>query len=138
MCKQGLKLAFIIHAFVIVTLASIMHCITCYSLYTEICVFIVDADFHIQNIMQALKKLKAWEEFYYTVTGSHIYDDFPDFKDVVRDREMSLKTFMRKRPGKICWVDLAVAAYQCGEEKIFHQLSEKMKSPAGIYMLPIF
>ena len=112
-------------------LASIMHCIKCYSLYTEICVFIVDADFHIQNIMQALKKLKAWEEFYFTVTGSHIYDDFPDFKDVVRDREMSLKTFMRKRPGKICWVDLAVAAYQCGEEKVFHQLTEKMKSPAG-------
>ena len=102
-----------------------------YSLYTEICVFIVDADFHIQNIMQALKNLKAWEEFYFTVTGNHIYDDFPDFKDVVRDREMSLKTFMRKRPGKICWVDLAIAAYQCGEEEIFHQLSEKMKSPAG-------
>ena len=81
--------------------------------------------------MQALKKLKAWEEFYYTVMGSHIYDDFPDFKDVVGDREMSLKTFMRKHPGKICWVDLAVAAYQCGEEKIFRQLSEKMKSPAG-------
>ena len=84
--------------------------------------------------MQALKKLKAWEEFYYTVTGSHIYDDFKDFKDVHGDKEMSLETFMRKRPGKICWVDLAVAAYQCGEEEIFDQLSEKMKSPAGSYM----
>ena len=81
--------------------------------------------------MEALKGLKAWEFFYYCVTGNHIYDDFKNFKDVVEDREMSLTTFLRKRPGKICWVDLAVAAYQCGEEEIFDGLSEKMKSPAG-------
>ena len=82
--------------------------------------------------MDVLKKLKAWESFYFTVTGNHIYDDFPVFKDVLEDREKSLKTFMRKRPGKISWVDLAVAAYLCGEEDIFDQLSEKMRSPKGM------
>ena len=84
--------------------------------------------------MDALKKLKAWESFYFTVTGNHIYDDFPHFKDVPEDREKSLETFMRKRPGKISWVDLAVAAYLCGEEGIFDQLSEKMRSPKGTYV----
>ena len=92
----------------------------------------IDAAFNIGNIMETLKKLKAWESFYFTVTGNHIYDDFQEFKDVPEDREMSLKTFMRKRPGKISWVDLAVAAYHCGEEEVFDQLSEKMKSPEGI------
>ena len=82
--------------------------------------------------MDVLKKLKAWESFYFTVTGNHIYDDFPEFKDVFEDREKSLETFMRKRPGKISWVDLTVAAYLCGEEEIFDQLSETMKSPKGI------
>ena len=81
--------------------------------------------------MEALKELKAWERFYFCTTGNHIYDDFEDFKDVPADREMSLKTFMRKKPGKISWVDLAVAAYQCGEEEIFDGLSDKMKSPTG-------
>ena len=81
--------------------------------------------------MSALKKLKAWESFYFSVTGNHIYDDFPHFKDVPEDREKSLETFMRKRPGKISWVDLAVAAYLCGEEDIFDELSENMKSPKG-------
>ena len=84
--------------------------------------------------MEKLKGLKAWEIFYFRVTGNHIYDDFKDFKDVVEDRELSLTTFMRQRPGKISWVDLAVAAYQCGEEQTLDQLSEKMKSPTGIYV----
>ena len=83
--------------------------------------------------MEALKDLKAWESFYFTVTGNHIYDDFPDFKDVLEDREKSMITFMRKRPGKISWVNLAEAAYCCGEEEILDQLSEKMKSPEGTY-----
>ena len=78
-----------------------------------------------------LKDLKAWENFYFAVTGNHIYDDFHNYKDVLKDREMSLITFMRKRPGKICWIDIAVAAYHCGEEEIFDQLSEKMMSPKG-------
>ena len=82
--------------------------------------------------MDVVKKLKAWESFYFTVTGNHIYDDFPEFKDVLKDRVKSLKTFRRKRPGKISWVDLAVAAYLCGEEEIFDQLSEKMRSPKGM------
>ena len=81
--------------------------------------------------MEVLKELKAWEIFYFRVTGNHIYDDFKDFKDVVEDRELSLNTFMRQRPGKITWVDLAVAAYQCGEEKTLDRLSEKMKSSSG-------
>ena len=95
----------------------------------------LDVSFTIANIMETLKKLKAWESFYFTVTGNHIYDDFQEFKDVPEDREMSLKTFMRKRPGKISWVDLAVAAYHCGEEEVFDQLSEKMRSPEGIVHL---
>ena len=89
--------------------------------------------------MDVLKKLKedvlkklAWESFYFTVTGNHIYDDFPEFKDVLEDRKKSLETFMRNRPGKISWVDLAVAAYLCGEEDIFDELSEKMRSPKGM------
>ena len=93
--------------------------------------FFVDAEFNIKNIMEALKEIKSWESFYFTVTGNHIYDDFPDFKDVLEDREQSLQTFMRKRPGKISWVDLTVAAYECGEEELFDQLSEKMMSPEG-------
>ena len=92
----------------------------------------IDVAFTIGNIMEVLKKLKAWESFYFTVTGNHIYDDFQQFKDVPEDRKMSLKTFMRKRPGKISWTDLAVAAYYCGEEEVFDQLSEKMRSPEGI------
>ena len=98
----------------------------------------IDAVFDIKNIMEALKELKAWESFYFTVVGSNIYDDFKDFKDVPEDREMSLSTFMRKRPGKISWVDLAVAAYKCGEEEILRQLSEKMKSPLGTYNVCFF
>ena len=93
----------------------------------------IDAAFTMKNIMEALKELKAWQNFYFTVTGNHIYDDFEEFKDVPEDREMSLKTFMRKHPGKVSWVDLAVAAYCCGEEGVFDGLSEKMKSPEGIY-----
>ena len=97
----------------------------------------VDAAFTADNnniiiIMDVLKKLKAWESFYFTVTGNNIYDDFPEFKDDLKDREKSLETFMRKRPGKISWVDLAVAAYLCGEEEIFDQLSEKIRSPKGM------
>ena len=80
--------------------------------------------------MEALTGLRSWEKFYFAVTGNHIYDDFQDFKDIPEDRKKSVTTFMRKRPGKICWVDLAEAAYRCGEE-IFDQLSEKMKSPEG-------
>ena len=95
----------------------------------------IDAVFTAKNIMEALTDLKAWESFYFTVTGNHIYDDFPDFKDVLEDREKSLITFMRKRPGKITWVNLAEAAYCCGEEEIFDRLSEKMKSPEGTFIL---
>ena len=91
----------------------------------------IDAAFTADNIMDVLKNLKAWESFYFTVTGNHIYDDFPEFKDALEDREKSLETFMRKRPGKISWVDLAVSAYLCGEEDIFDQLSKTMKSPNG-------
>ena len=82
--------------------------------------------------MKALGEFKAWETFYFTVTGNHIFDDFPEFKDIPEDREKSLNTFMNIRPGKISWVDLAVATYLCGEEEIFDQLSEKMKSPKGL------
>ena len=99
----------------------------------QIFLLLLDAAFTADNniIMDVLKKLKVWESFYFTVTGNHIYDDFPEFKDVLEDREKSLETFMRKRPGKISWVDLAVAAYLCGEEEIFDPLSETMKSPNG-------
>ena len=103
-------------------------------LYASHISLIIDAAFTADNIMNVLKKLKAWESFYFTVTGNHIYDDFPEFKDVLEDREKSLEMFMRKRPGKISWVDLAVAAYLCGEEEIFDQLSEKMRSPKGTYV----
>ena len=86
--------------------------------------------------MDTMKSLKAWESFYFTVTGNQIYDDFPNFKDVFDDRMKSLETFMRDRPGKISWVNLAEAAYLCGEEQIFDQLSEKMKSPKGVIICP--
>ena len=92
----------------------------------------IDAEFTIENIMDTMKDLKAWESFYFTVTGNRIYVDFPNFKDTPGDRRKSINTFMRDRPGKISWVNLAEAAYLCGEEQIFDQLSEKMKSPEGV------
>ena len=92
----------------------------------------IDAEFTIENIMETMKYLKAWESFYFTVTGNCIYVDFPNFKDVFEDRRKSLDTFMRDCPGKISWVNLAEAAYLCGEEQIFDHLSQKMKSPEGV------
>ena len=83
--------------------------------------------------MEALKELKAWESFYYTLTGNNIYNDCREFKDVPEDRNKSLDSYMNKHPDKISWGNLAEAAYLCGEERIFVHLSQKMKSPEGAY-----
>ena len=82
--------------------------------------------------MKALNGLRAWESFYFSVTGNHIYKDIPDFTDSPSDRASSLKAFMRTHPGKISWVNLAEAAYLCREETVLEQLSDYMKSPRGI------
>ena len=84
--------------------------------------------------MEALKELKAWETFYYTLTGNNIYKDCRDFKDVPEDRKKSLISYMKGHPKKISWVNLAEAAYMCGEERTFVHLSQKMKSPQGAYL----
>ena len=84
--------------------------------------------------MEALKELKAWETFYYTLTGNNIYKDSCDFKDVPEERRESLISYIKKHPGKISWVNLAEAVYLCGEEQTFIHLSQKMKSPEGDIM----
>ena len=84
--------------------------------------------------MEALKELKTWETFYYTLTGNNIYNDHCEFKDVPEKRRESLILFMKKHPKKITWVNLAEAVYLCGEEQTCVHLSQKMKSPEGAYM----
>ena len=81
--------------------------------------------------MEALSQVKAWENFYFKVTGKHFYEDNPDFNDSYEDKRKSLKEFMRTRPGKIQWKDLAEAAYICGEEETLHRLADYMQSPEG-------
>ena len=81
--------------------------------------------------MEALSDLNEWESFYFMVTGNQIFQDFPEFQDTLEHRQRSLGEFMRERPGKITWKDLAEAAYLCGEESVLHKLSHYMKSPDG-------
>ena len=96
--------------------------------------FLSDKPFTEDVIMEALSELKSWEKFFYIVTGKLIYEDNPDFSDTLKERRRSLKEFMRSRPGKISWKDLAEAAYICGEEETLVKLSQYMKSPEGELM----
>ena len=91
----------------------------------------IDRKLSDENVMNALEVVEAWGEFYFTLTGKHIYEYYPEYEDDPKHRRASLMKFNENYTGKISWKNVAEAAYLCGEEKVLCKLSNCMLSPEG-------
>ena len=85
----------------------------------------------MENCWKVLRHIEAWALFFYSLTGSHVYEMKSDFKDTIQQREEVLSSYLKDHPAKIGWREIAEAVYHCGEESVLDKLFSYIKSPAG-------
>ena len=85
----------------------------------------------MESCWEVVRYIEAWALFFYSLTGSRIYERKPDFKDTIQQREEVLSRYLKDHPAKISWKEIAEAVYHCGEESVLDKLMPYVKSPAG-------